>query len=1004
MPLKPWYKIEGLTPREDLRDNRALDASEFAVNLDHVRENRAPIDYQDPQKFFSRTYLTHWLAEFAGQVVRRLSGIKTEANAVYNLATQFGGGKTHALALLYHLAKNGQSAESWSGVRKIIEQADIKTLPTAHVAVFVGTEFDSVTGRGGDDGTPLRKTPWGEIAFQLGGEEAFKIVAEHDAQFIEPKGDVIRAFLPKDQPCLILMDEILNHVSSYRKYGYHDRLYNFMQALSETARGEDNIVLIASIPASVMEYTAADEADEQRFKKMLDRVGKAVVMSAEAEASEIIRRRLFEWDERAVTADGKIMLPKEAIATCNEYADWAVENRTLLPSWFPIDNAREAFAATYPFHPTVLSVFERKWAALPRFQRTRGILRLLALWVSHAYNEDHRSNYKDALITLGTAPLDDPIFRSAVFEQMGEGRLDTAVTTDICGKKGSHAIRLDNEATDAIKKARLHRKAATTIFFESNGGVVRAEATLPEIRLAIADSSINIGDVESVLDTLKTDCYYLIVESTKYHFSLSPNLNKILADRLASVQTDDISKRIASEVTTAFKTPSNIDISVKYFPTQSGDIPNIPKLTLAVLSIDRSMNDPSTLIFIEKLIRESGTSDRTYKSAVIFAIADSENLLRDEARKVLAWENIRDQEGETLNDVQKRQLSESLKKSERDVQEAVWRSYKHVVLLGKDNQLQTVDMGAGSSSSADSSKSITALILNRLKLEDILQDVISPRILANSWSLVYKEWSTKAIRDVFFSSPSFPRLLNGNVIKNTIVKGVKDGSFAYVGKAPDGKYQPFYFQDSSLDIDNVEISEDLYLIKKEDAEQYKKEQEDPPRLTQLTIAPNYITLKSNEGQTFTAKGFDQRNQDIAISNVQWTATGGTIDQQGTLIAGNISGNFTVTATVGAIVSTVNYEIQKTPTARDVNPPYNPPENEGVTTPSQPNQLTWSGEIPPQKWTQFYSKVLSKFSANKDLKLRLKINVVVDGEISDQKIEETKVALQELGLDGDIQTN
>ncbi|MCB8762026.1 ATP-binding protein [Planktothrix agardhii] len=1002
MLLKPWYKIEGLTPREDLRNNRPLDASEFAVNLDHVRENRAPIDYQDPEKFLSRTYLTRWLAEFAGQVMRRLSGVKTEANAVYNLATQFGGGKTHALALLYHLAQNGQAAESWSGVRKIIAQADIKTLPTANVAVFVGTEFDSLTGRGGNDGTPLRKTPWGEIAFQLGGEEAFKIVAQHDAEFTEPKGDVIRAFLPKDKPCLILMDEILNYVSSYRKYGYHDRLYNFMQALSETARGEDHIVLIASIPASVMEYTAADEADEQRFKKMLDRVGKAVVMSAEAEASEIIRRRLFEWDERAVTAEGKIILPKEAIATCNEYADWAVENRSLLPSWFPIDNAREAFAATYPFHPTVISVFERKWAALPRFQRTRGILRLLALWVSHAYQEGYKGNHKDALITLGTAPLNDPIFRSAVFEQMGEGRLETAVTTDICGKKDSHAFRLDLEATEAIKNARLHGKAATTIFFESNGGVVRETATLPEVRLAIADSSINIGDVETVLDTLKTDCYYLIVESTKYHFSLSPNLNKILADRLASVQTEDISKRIENEIKKAFPSVPGVDVSVRHFPKQSSEIPNVPKLTLAVLSIERPMSDANTLLFVEKLIRESGTSDRTYKSAVIFAIADSENLLRDEARKVLAWENIRDQEWDTLNDVQQKQLSVNLKKAERDVQEAVWRSYKYTVLLDKDNQLRTVDMGAGSSSSADNSKSITALILNRLKIEDTIQNAIAPRFLVRNWSLVFKEWSTKAIRDVFFSSPSFPRLLNGNAIKETIVKGVKEGSFAYVGKASDGKYQPFYFKDSPLDIDSVEISDDIYLIKGEDAEKYQKEQEDPSRLTTLEITPTDVTLKPNQGQTFTVKGVDQRHQNIAIANVLWTATGGNIDEQGMLIAGEITGNFTVNATVGAIANTVSFTIEKETVPSNDTPA--PDGDEKKVVPTPPNQLKWSGEVTPQKWTQFYTKVLSKFSATKDLKLKLKVEVVVDGEISEQKIEETKVALQELGLDSDIQTH
>lgn len=1000
MALKPWYKVEGLTPREDLRENRPLDASEFAVNLDHVREHRAPRDYQDPEKFFSRTYLTRWLAEFSGQVVRRLSGIKTEANAVYNLATQFGGGKTHALTLLYHLAQNGEAASSWTGVNKILAQADIKTLPTAAVAVFVGTEFDSITGRGGNDGTPLRKTPWGEIAFQLGGEEAFAIVAEHDAQFIEPKGDVIRAFLPKDKPCLILMDEILNYVSSYRSKGYHDRLYNFMQALSETARGEDNIVLIASIPASVMEYTAADEQDEQRFKKMLDRLGKAVVMSAEAEASEIIRRRLFEWDDGAVTAEGKIMLPKDAIATCHQYADWVVENRSQLPSWFPIDNAYEAFAATYPFHPTVLSVFERKWATLPRFQRTRGILRLLALWVSRAYQEGFQNNNKEALITLGSAPLDDPMFRSAVFEQMGENRLETAVTTDICGKKGSHAIRLDAEAQDEIKKARLHRKAASTIFFESNGGVVQAKATLPEVRLAIADPNLNIGSVEIVLDTLQTDCYYLTVESTKYQFSLSPNLNKILADRRASVQHESISARVQAEIKKVFTRVPGVD--VRHFPEQSGDIPNTPSLTLAILASDRSKDDP----IVEKIIRESGTTDRTYKSAVIFAIADSNNVLRDEARKVLAWEDIREQEWDNLNEVQKRQLEENLKKAQRDAIEAVWRTYKYVVLLGKGNMLRTIDLGLVTSSSADASKSMTAIIINRLKMEDDIQESIAPRFLSRNWSPAFKEWSTKAIRDAFFSSPSFPRLINANAIKETIAKGVREGDFAYVGKAPDGKYQPFYFQENSLGADTVEISDDIYLIKAEDAEQYKKEQADPPRLTTLAISPSYVTLAPGQGQTFTVQGLDQHDRAIEIADVVWTATGSIIDSQGTLVAGELEGNFTVTATVSAIASSINFNVKKLPVIAPDEPSLkDDPEVIVILPPpplpTQPDQLTWSGEVAPQKWTQFYTKVLSKFAANKDLKLKLKVEVVVDGEVSEQRLEETRIALQELGLDNNV---
>jgi len=201
--LKPWYKV--VTPREDLREGKPLDASEFAVHLDKVRLGTAPPDYQDPERFFDRTYLTETLCNLGGEVVRRLSGETTETSAVFNMLTQFGGGKTHALALLYHLANGGSKSGMWRDVSKILAKGDIDSVPdNCATAVFVGTEFDSITGRGGADGTPVRKSPWGEIAFQLGGAEAFAVVAEHDKQFIEPKGDVIQAFLPKDRPCLIL--------------------------------------------------------------------------------------------------------------------------------------------------------------------------------------------------------------------------------------------------------------------------------------------------------------------------------------------------------------------------------------------------------------------------------------------------------------------------------------------------------------------------------------------------------------------------------------------------------------------------------------------------------------------------------------------------------------------------------------------------------------------------------------------------------------------------------
>ncbi len=232
--LKPWY--HAITPREDLRQNRPMDASEFAVHLDHIRERRENVsaDYLDPARFFERTYLTESLLDLSSQVVRRLSGIQVETSAVFNMATQFGGGKTHALATLYHLATGGAQADRWQGVDRILKKAEVGTVPKVAVAVFVGTEFDVFEGRGGD-GTPRRKTPWGEIAWQLGGGKGLAAVARHDAEGIAPAGDALRAMLPTG-PTLILMDEIINYVSRGRKLGLGDQLYNFLQNLSEEAR------------------------------------------------------------------------------------------------------------------------------------------------------------------------------------------------------------------------------------------------------------------------------------------------------------------------------------------------------------------------------------------------------------------------------------------------------------------------------------------------------------------------------------------------------------------------------------------------------------------------------------------------------------------------------------------------------------------------------------------------------------------------------------------------
>lgn len=920
MDLKPWYKL--VSPREDLREGRPLDASEFAVHLDQIRDKRAPEDYQSPEKIFERTYLTEGLKALLIEVVRRLNGIKLETSATFNMTTQFGGGKTHALSLLYHLAKGGNKAKEWKGISHILKEAKVTSIPEAAVAVFVGTEFDSITGRGGSDGTPLRKTPWGEIAFQLGGEERFNLVKEHDQKLIAPSSEVIRKLFPAKKPVLILMDELMNYFSRFRRMGLSAQFYDFIQNLSEEARANDNVVCAISVPASEHEMTAEDESDYLRIKHSLNRLGKAVIMSSEGEISEIIRRRLFEWGG----------LPPEAYKVVEYYADWIVEHRQQIPSWFPVDNAKEVFTATYPFHPLVLSVFERKWQALPRFQRTRGILRLLALWVSHAFQSGFKGALNDPLITLGSAPLEDPLFRTAVLEQLGEPRLEASVTTDIVGKKGSHAVRLDKESVETIKKFQLHQRVAKSIFFESNGGQLRTEATLPEIRLAVSDPNLDIGNVETTLDSLTQTCYFLSVEGNRYKFSLSPNLNKLLADRRASIQKEEIIHLVKSEIESVFV--SGTGVERVFFPEQSNQIPDRSALTFVILSPDLSIKEEIKVFkFIDEMTQQYGKSARSFKSALVWIVADNDFSLYDEARKQIAWEAIQSEGDELkLDEIQKKQLSGHVKRAERDLKESIWRTYKNIIFLGKDNKLKKVDLGLVHSSAAEN---IITLVLDRLRQDGEVEQDISPNFVVRNWPPAFIEWSTKSLRDAFFASPLFPRLLNAETLRDTVVRGIENGILAYVGKTEDKKYYPFYYEETMLSSD-IEFSDDMFIIQKSTAEEYRNSQ----------------TIPSPEGHPEPGKAVEGEVTPTPV-------TGGT--PSGTL--------------------------------------FPPKTEEGKKI----SLLKWSGEVIPQKWMNFYTKVLSRFVTGSGLKLKVEIEIKPEEGIPQQKVEQTKVALKELGLDEEIET-
>ena len=366
----------------------------------------------------------------------------------------------------------------------------------------------------------------------------------------------------------------------------------------------------------------------------------------------------------------------------------------------------------------------------------------------------------------------------------------------------------------------------------------------------------------------------------------------------------------------------------KYVPKKSNDLPDLPTLTLVVLGPDQPATDPATRQLITAMTMESGSSSRTFKSALIWAVAEDSAGLAEEVRKLLAWKEIKAESDEMkLEGSREQQLEESLKKAERDLLEAVWRAYKNVFLLTEDGTLRHIDLGLVHSSAAGS---LHDFILGRLKQEDLVADGVSPNFLIRYWPPALPEWSTKNVRDAFYASPKFPRLLKQDAVKETISRGLDNGLLAYVGKAADGTYQPFVYKKPMAAAD-IELSDEMFIIPKDRADAYLAHGSTKPPAPIVEPQP-------------------PRESDRPVEPPE--KSGDDRDRRG----------------------------------HDTSPP---PEIPG---------FTWTGEVSSQKWMNFYTKVLSKFATGSGLRLTVTVEVAPPGGLVSTRLEETRNALRELGLD------
>ncbi len=841
--MKAWYRL--VTPRQEVREGRSFNPDEFAIALEQVVAGTAPEDYRNPQQFFARTCWTRSLREHAGMVLRRLSGHTENTAPVLTLITQFGGGKTHTLTALYHLVTSGDMAAGYSGVSNLLRDAGLSSVPKARVGVFVGNAWDPQKDR---------ETPWIDLARQLAGDKGVEVLGM--AAKTTPPGTetIARVFQAANAPVLLLFDEVLNFLNRHRDMA--ESFHAFIQNLTVATTGAPQAVAVISLPRSQVEMTDWDMQWQEKITRVVRRVARDLIVNDETEISEVIRRRLFE------------NLGDEVKNVAEAYANWCLDRRAQLPpEWTAVDTAvneaqareylRQRFESCYPFHPATLTVFQRKWQALPQFQQTRSTLAMLAQWIAWAYRDGFTSVREEPLITLGSAPLHDPGYRSTILGQLGESRLEAAIVTDIAGER-SHARVLDADTRDALRD--IHRRVGTAILFESSGGQTEKVAHLPDLRFALGGPGVDTTSVDNAASALESKSYFIRKIGTDgYQIGYKPTLRKVVNDRRASLDLEgEVLPRIRRVVEREFRRGAEIPLVM--FPQNGDEVPDSPKLTLVIVEPQTEWTgDGSLRSQIAEWTKQRGKSPRLYPGALAWYLKKPGRELREKVELWLAWEKVKKDLDEGLlgndfNPTERNEISEQLKTAEDHAKEEVWASYRYAVIYDQRTEggLKILDLGAGHVSSGET---LSKRLISVLRSEALLSDSVGASYIERNWPPAFLEsgaWPLASLRQSFLNG-SLTRLLDPDTtLKEKIVDFVQKGDFGLAsGQQQDGSFLRVWFLEPLSPVEVV-FEPQVFLLNRTRAQSLKKVTsqmevvaEQPTNLAPSGSKPTHPTPPSN---------------------------------------------------------------------------------------------------------------------------------------------------------------
>ena len=641
--LKPWRKV--VTPHKDVASGHYQQA-EFAADLWQVHLGEGTDEYKNPVEFFRRTYLTESLKSMLVGAIRRLAG--KGGDPVVQLQTNFGGGKTHSMLALYHLFSDIAPTQL-AGIDAVMQEAGAKTLPTPRRVVLVGNRISPGNPVKKPDGTVIR-TLWGELAWQLGGKKAFARLKADDEKATSP-GDMLRVLFKEYGPCLVLIDEWVAYARQLHDQGDlpaggFETQFTFAQVLTESAKLAKNCLLVISLPASDTTGSPHAQADDvevggQRGREALDRLRNVVgrvesswrPASAE-EGFEIVRRRLFEpFSDPMQFKDRDVVARAFAELYRTQHAEFPPECRD--------SDYEKRIKAAYPIHPEIFDRLYTDWSTLVKFQRTRGVLRLMAAVIHSLWEKGD----KNPLILPANISIDDSRVQFELTRYLSDNWVPV-IEKDVDGPS-SLPLRLDGEVPNLGKFAAC-RRVARAIYMGSAPLTKAAHRGIEDRQVKLGcvmpgESPAIFGDA---LRRLAGAATYLYQDGPRYWYSTQPTVTKLAEDRAEQLKRDpdkvmhELDERLREDLRRTG------DFSRIHPMPQSGqDVPDDLDARLVVLGIDHaySKEQGNAAEAAAKAILESrGNTPRLYRNTLVFLAADKIRLqdLDEAVRKYLAWESI----------------------------------------------------------------------------------------------------------------------------------------------------------------------------------------------------------------------------------------------------------------------------------------------------------------------------------------------------------------------------